>query len=424
MAVPLAERVSRILQQWFLVEPLLFSVWASHAWVAHARIATIRVAQGRIEYNPRFLAELTDRTLDQVMRVEALRIVLKHPYQRRKSDPKLAYFASNMTVQEFLQTNLPLPRARTVFATDEYDQQYYEFYYQLLQTALAQGTPSHGTEPASGPSSAGAATSAQSGEDTGQSAAGHGATLAESSDRPNNPLQTYRDAGQENTAEWDQNEYIQEDINDRIRAARDNQQWGSVPGRLQLQILATLAPKLDYRRILRRFRASVLSQQRFLTRMKPSRRYGFDSAGSRRRFVTHLLFAVDVSGSIGNNDLQLAFSVINRFFKYGIEAIDVVQFDTAIKTTPQRLKHGRRQVKVTGRGGTNFQAVLDYFDQQGQYDGLIIFTDGNAPMPRQPKQPRSRILWLFNHERSYAINRSNLGAIGLTAFLREDTQPD
>ncbi|MEO1209623.1 MAG: hypothetical protein AAFX78_08790 [Cyanobacteria bacterium J06638_20] len=34
-------------------------------------------------------------------------------------------------------------------------------------------------------------------------------------------------------------------------------------------------PKLDYRAVLRKFRTSILSQQRHLTRMKPNRRYGF-----------------------------------------------------------------------------------------------------------------------------------------------------
>ena len=80
--------------------------------------------------------------------------------------------------------------------------------------------------------------------------------------------------------------------------------------------------------------------------MKPNRRYGFQYMGSRYDFTTRLLFAVDVSGSMSSQDLALGFSVINRFFKYGIEAIDVIQFDTEIKGDPVSLKRGRRAVEV------------------------------------------------------------------------------
>lgn len=45
-----------------------------------------------------------------------------------------------------------------------------------------------------------------------------------------------------------------------------------------------------------------------------------------------------------------------------------------------------------GRGGTDFQEVIDYYKEHKEYDGLIIFTDGYAPIPKIP--PNRKILWV------------------------------
>jgi predicted metal-dependent peptidase len=153
--------------------------------------------------------------------------------------------------------------------------------------------------------------------------------------------------------------------------------------------------------------------------MKPSRRYGFLYMGSRRDFCTKLLFAVDVSGSVGSRDVKKAFSIINQLFKYGIEAVDVLQFDADIKGKPLSLKKAKYKVQVIGRGGTNFQPIVDYIDQKKDYDGLIIFTDGWAPVPIAPKNRRTRILWLFNNEKNYLNMKDKLKPIGRSAFLKE-----
>ncbi len=204
-----------------------------------------------------------------------------------------------------------------------------------------------------------------------------------------------------------------------IRVAQASNRWGSIAGKLRERLLAALKPKLDYRAILRQFRTSILATNRVLTRMKPSRRYGFQYMGSRRDFTTKLLFAVDVSGSIPSADLERGFSLINQFFRYGIEQIDVIQFDIEVKGKPLALKRARRAVEVLGRGGTSFAPVLAYIDEHRHYDGLIIFTDGYAPVPPKPQNRSTRILWLFNHEANYQAMARGLRTIGQAAFLKE-----
>jgi len=155
---------------------------------------------------------------------------------------------------------------------------------------------------------------------------------------------------------------------------------------------------MDYRRILSQFRANIISQRRKLTRMKPNRRYGFEFMGSKFEPKTKLLVAVDVSGSIETDDLKHFFSIINTFFSYGVELIHVISFDTEI-TQETELKKATKTIRILGRGGTDFQPAIDYYENNPEYQGMIIFTDGYAEIPIIKKH--KQLLWILTGKEEY-----------------------
>ncbi|TWT89310.1 DUF2201 family putative metallopeptidase [Neorhodopirellula pilleata] len=448
------QRITRVIEGWFLSEPLLFAAWTMHEIASQPQIATIRVGRGRIEYNPDFIASLTNESLRQVLTFETMRILLGHPYSRRQDDAALSYAASNLTVQECLRTKLPISRARDVLGGPEHDDQYFEYYYRELLERKQQDDPppkdasrdqddsqqdesgrddtQQNDEPRSQQDTQGERESdKRTNEPTGDESDG-----AESSDQPNSSqtpgprsadLESYADAGSvglENTQAWDADDLAQEEISIAIQEASQGDRWGTLGGFAKEQLRATLRPPLDYRGVLRQFRQSVLSVDRRLTRMKPSRRYGFAQMGSRYDFTTSLLFAVDVSGSMSHEVLQMGFSIINRFFQYGVRSIDVVSFDTRVISPPMTLRRAIEHIEVTGRGGTNFQCIIDLIDGRGEYkpstnyDGLIVFTDGQAPIPKSPTNRRVKILWLFHSEAVYDRSAEGLSKLGATAFVQ------
>ena len=365
-----AVRIRKEVEKWFIIEPLYFSVWLTHKSIQNPHIKNIRVGQGRIEYNPAFIDSLQNEQLAEVLLAEAMRIVLKHPYKRKKENPEICYLASNITLQEYLSTSLDFPKAKDVFHTSEWDRQYFELYYYKLIEQVQE-------------------------------------------------LEEYTNSGYalENTQNWDRDEFQTLLINDKIREAQQNDTWGNTAGKMSEMILATLIPQLNYKKILRHFRASILSNRRILTRMKPSRRYGFEFMGSKYNFCTSLLFAVDVSGSMSKKELQKGFSIINQIFRYGIEKVDVIQFDTQINGKVMELKKACKTVLAHGRGGTNFNEVINYINLHPTYDGLVIYTDGYAPTPPAPKNKHTKIVWLFNDQGNYEAMRTELGHLGKTAFV-------
>ena len=185
-------------------------------------------------------------------------------------------------------------------------------------------------------------------------------------------------------------------INGIIDGIKD---WGSLSGDLAERVRASSRASLDWKKVLFGFRAQVLSQERHLTRMRPSRRTGFDNMGSVRQFTSRLLIALDVSGSISSEALSYFLGVVNSAFKYGITEIEVIQFEYTV-TASQTLRHALKETIAVGRGGTNFQAPIDYAAER-DFDGLIILTDGYAPEPVIPAHFKTPILWVCESNEAY-----------------------
>ena len=205
---------------------------------------------------------------------------------------------------------------------------------------------------------------------------------------------------------WREDELQRQRINDLINRTTD---WGTMPAEIVEIIKASTQARINNRLIWEGFHSSILSSKRHLTRMRPNRRTGFLQLGSTHQFDTHLLVAIDTSGSISDHTLSDFYSAINRLFRYGVVQIDICQFDAALGPI-EPMHRANRIVKVKGRGGTNYQPLFDYIMfQHNDYDGLVILTDGQAPPPsvhgrmlkKGDKHLHISILWVCSDKASY-----------------------
>ena len=383
------EQISHVVDSWFLYEPLLFNVYCTHKLEENTKIkCPFRTGKRRIEYNPVLLKGCTEDEIARGLKNEVTRILLKHPYQRVPQNPNRSALttASDVTISEHCYSDSKLKNAAHYNFEGGLS---YEEYYRKLYFICPDINPDGSDKDSSG----GGGGSNYEDEETGQ-----GQPVQHI--RPalgNGQIWEYESAASASEL-WDEDEEMADSVNQQIQKAQKTNQWGSVSGNFQETITASLKIPMDYRRILSQFRASIISQRRKLTRMKPNRRYGFEFMGSQFEPKTHLLVAVDVSGSIGSDDLIHFFSIINLFFTYGVEAVQVLAFDTEIKQEFE-LKKATRNIKITGRGGTDFQCAIDYYENHPEYQGLIIFTDGYAPTPKLSKQ--KQILWILTGKQEY-----------------------
>jgi len=370
------ERITRILERWFISEPALFQVLCTHSIEENASIpCPVRSGARKVEYNPDFVNEMGDEALDQALRTEAIRILLKHPYQRKPDacSQQAIAVGSNLTIgdnYQFGSLHMEQPGDYDLPTGREY-----EWYSRRIQELLPPDADGDGN-----------------GAGDGSDALGQGGDGDSRTDR-------LSDNADKNTALselWDEDDLAVVMIDGIIESTKD---WGSLAGNFAEQLKASAKARINWRNVLSGFRASILSTQRKLTRMRPNRRTGFDNMGSIRRFDTRVLVAVDVSGSISSSDLSYFYGVVNSAFRYGFTAVDVIQFDAGVRVV-QSLKKVLRDVIVVGRGGTSFQEPIDYANENG-YDGLVILTDGYAPQPVLPDNMRCKLVWVCNNRESY-----------------------
>ncbi len=395
------ERIENITNLWFLEKPIYFSVYCTHQMIENNKNhVPLRTGLRRIEYSPNIIDLLDDKLLEELLEVEIIRILLKHPYQRQPLFAKrdVLTLASNYTINSFSLFTYP------IYGTNKFDlpenlcfEEYYSLIDKLLNKSNIDNKASKNIEKAPNNETD---SDNQTDSDNKQNKLKNNKDIDNSSSAEYKKLMHQNEIGIETSELWEENESLQEEINSLIEFAETANTWGTTSQQIREGILASLKVKIDYRKMLSFYRTSILSSKRNLTRMKPNRRYGFDAMGSKYALKSNLLVAVDVSGSISTNSLEYFYSIINRFFKYGIETIDVLQFDYEITQEAESLKKAKQYIQVTGRGGTCFQPAVDYCISKKIYDGLIYFTDGYAPFPNLTGL-NIEILWVLNCYENY-----------------------
>lgn len=415
------DRIKKISERWFLTEPLLFAVYCSHEFVENNSIdVPMRTGNMKVEFAPKILDRIADDVLAEYLKIEMFRILLKHPYQRQPSfaAKALLTMASNITIADVYDVSPAVKKQMSGTELKLPSGLCFEEYYNLLLQKLPPNSgKSSGELQQSGDKSKQEGNGSSDSDNAGQGGESGGSSGEGSQSGDSNGSQGDSNgnisSGAGNSQEqrdsqvselWEDNEAACCEINVFIENAQASNTWGSIPGKLQGLIRASLKVDMDYRKMLSLFKTSVISSRRHLTRMRPNRRSGFDAMGSRYELSTNLLIAVDVSGSVTDRSLQFFFSVINRLFKYGIEKLDVLQFDARIQGEPEPLKKARKTVKVMGRGGTSFQPVADYYCKHPEYDGLIYFTDGYATPPKFNTRRPIDVLWVLCNKQCYEAN--------------------
>lgn len=437
------EMITKIVERWFLGEPALFTIYCNqHLRENHEMRCMVRCGKGFVEYNPTLLEKekVSEEQLEELMRTEMIRLFLKHPYQRQPENalPEALTLGSDMVLAQNYRLNFKGTLLPFMFQLP--NKQCFEWYVNKLDGLLRQpfqienqeseedktenvgcgfaqesetdlednGTNDKGDGEGDGNGENASSDEGENGDGAAQGNGGGGKN-PERREQGGQSSGTLSDQQRRALADqsglWEEDELRQQEINEIIR---DTTQWGTIPGNMVEQILASLVVKMDYRKVLSAFHTSILTSRRKLTRMKPNRRSGFAQMGSRYDLASKLLVAVVVSGSISTQTLTAFYSAIARFFKYGVETIDVVQFDVELREVTTFEKRPR-EVKVFGRGGTNFQPIFDHLKTHPDYDGCIIFTDGYADEPHVDFLLKSKVLWVCRSEKNITSTPNGCG---------------
>ena len=171
---------------------------------------------------------------------------------------------------------------------------------------------------------------------------------------------------------------------------------GNVPGEIEGVIIVEeiVPPKFDWRGYIRRFTGVSTKVFTKKIRRKENRRYE-ENPGLKIKMRQHMLLAIDTSGSVSNTELQELMGEIHHIYKAGVD-VTIMQCDTSIRSI--EAYKGKNEINVVGRGGTEFDPVLDYYNaNQKKYTSLVYFTDGECYTSVVPK---GNVLWVISERSS------------------------
>lgn len=179
-------------------------------------------------------------------------------------------------------------------------------------------------------------------------------------------------------------------------AAQTALQSGKLEGDMARMVDYLLQPKLPWRMLLARYMTATARDDYSYSR--PSTRRGDPAVyPSLRSHETNIVVALDVSGSIDEEEMQEFISEINAIKSQVRARVTLLACDSDLTYgSPwvfEAWDEFAKDIEIRGGGGTNFKPVFEWIEQQDSAPGLLVyFTDAEGVFPDiEPVYP---VTWL------------------------------
>ncbi|AGA69017.1 hypothetical protein Desdi_1524 [Desulfitobacterium dichloroeliminans LMG P-21439] len=174
-------------------------------------------------------------------------------------------------------------------------------------------------------------------------------------------------------------------------------QKGSVPHYLESLISSFQSNKgeLPWNLYLKRLMGSVESNnKKTVTRRNRRQPHRLDLRGQLRSHKANIIVALDISGSISDQEFNQAVQEVLAIVKNYNHEITIVECDSEIRRvyTIKSTKDIRERINT--RGGTRFTPVFEYANEH-KVNLLIYFTDGRGEEKLQTLPKGFRTLWVI-----------------------------
>ena len=396
------QKMDKVITRWFTQDPIMLGTWCMADKVADPNQKTIgidsRTSPISVKFNPLFVNALPAEYLEAVMASECFKILLKHPTTRLRTPKTVSNMASQVTINSAIMSkttvdNLIYGDAITAKKFNMEPDQYFEYYFKRLMEnmpeAMQQIAQMFSKSIDQNGNPVGDGQGEGEGKDDSKDANGF-----QKFDKPGDAMKDYFDPTSTANQEWGVNDLLDAEVSNMVNEKKGStKEWGKFSMDMMGQIVAASTPKISYKDLLRRFHNSVVATKQYASRMKVNRRHDLVLPGFKREFKSKLILAIDTSGSMSDDDIAEAFAVVNSICRHS--QLEYILFDTKITLIEKNFKKAKASFKITARGGTDFQEVINYAEKQ-KSDGLIIYTDGYASAPTKPQ--KTKVLWLMSNK--------------------------
>jgi predicted metal-dependent peptidase len=356
----LMKRLSKAKTSLILEHPFIGSVALGMPMSLSTEVPTAATNGKRVLYNPEFIEPLTDEELKFLVAHECMHPMLEHNYRRGARDPKKWNKAADFVINQLL--------------VDEGIGKFIEGGC-LDKTIYTNGGGTSDGIYSLLPDS-------DDGDGDGDGSGGIGNDLED--------------------GEGDQAQQAQEAAEWKIKVAQAAQaakMMGKLSANMARLVDEILTPKVNWRDVLQRFVQKAKNDQRSFAR--PNRR--FLSQGLYMPTVTgevlgELVFAVDMSGSIGQDECDQFSAECRTVFEDGRpEKLHLIFFSHEVCAHDTIERDGDFVFNARGGGGTAFSPVFKHIEEQGIDPAAIVFLT-DLCCSDFGDQPDCPVLWVSTYE--------------------------
>lgn len=175
---------------------------------------------------------------------------------------------------------------------------------------------------------------------------------------------------------------IRQAVTDAIRRSDSSGKWGSVSSELRATLRELISGEVPWQSILKQFCGYSRRADRESSHKRLNRKYMGIHPGSKRSYTSSIAIYIDQSGSVGDDDLELFFGELMSLTKH--TEFTLFNFDTEVDTKSERVWTRTKSpgLSRTRCGGTDFSAPSKHAKENThRFDGYIIMSDGEAADP-------------------------------------------
>ena len=370
------------------VELLRKEPFYAHVLSGLSRIVTDEIPTMAVSYkndgfclwiNPTFtIKELSDKERIAVLKHELLHLVFKHLFRSRGNDRELENIAADLVVNQYVNP-WPLPKGALLLSSfpdlNLLPEQTFEWYYEKLRSLRNSNASENHPK---------SKNTLDAIENNKNSRGNHDLWGTETQDGKKS---------NERVLDVAIKKLVEQAL---LKTGIKN--IGDLPLGVQRELSKiNEKPKVSWKRILRIFSNSCGKTKLESTRRKESTRFP-GNPGTKIKRLQHIAVAIDTSGSIDENTLQLFWNEIIGIQKAGAK-ITIIECDCEIQNVWE-LNRNSTFPKLKGGGGTSFDPVIEWLNKNRNLGigGCVYFTDGFGAKPII--KSTSPILWTLYGEQN------------------------
>ncbi|MGX9755407.1 vWA domain-containing protein [Clostridioides difficile] len=193
----------------------------------------------------------------------------------------------------------------------------------------------------------------------------------------------------------------------------DSSKKGKIPAHLENMISALKNSKgeLPWNLYLSRLMGTVESnKKKTITRRNRRQPNRLDLRGELRSHKAEIAVAIDISGSISNEEFKQAIKEVLNIVKNYNHEITIIECDSEIRRVykAKTVKDIKDRIKIGG--GTKFTPVFEYANNK-KINLLVYFTDGKGENKLQVIPRGYKVLWVISGSGDKLSLREPYGAV-------------